>query len=114
MVMVISFGTGYQPRYVAYCVAQGRDPDAQLAHDQEAWPGGCMCGFIVWIGERWQQWEKLFGRKPIKGQQEHDDFDAWLNGIFSAPTCPQGSLELMQGEAALYHPAPECEGVIAA
>ena len=37
-----------------------------------------------------------------------------MNGILSAPTYPKGSLELTQGEAALHHPAPECEGEIAA
>ena len=38
-----------------------------------------------------------------------DDYE-----ILSAPTSPQGPLELTQGEAALHHPAPECEGEIAA
>jgi len=42
-----------------------------------------MTGFIIWIGERWREWERLFGRKPIKGQKEHDDFDTWLTGNFS-------------------------------
>lgn len=108
----VAFGT-YQPRYVAYCVAQGRDPDAQLAHDSEAWPGGCMCGFMLWIGERWNEWEKLFGKRPIKGPDVHAAFDKWLNGILTAPTARKGE-EVTQGEAALHHPAPECEGVIAA
>ena len=37
-----------------------------------------------------------------------------LISILSSPTCPRGPLELSQGEAAIHHPAPECEGEIAA
>jgi hypothetical protein len=37
-----------------------------------------------------------------------------MTSILSSPTSPKGALELMQGEAAIHHPAPECEGEIAA
>lgn len=36
-------------RYVAYCAAHGRTPDAQGARDRNRWPGGCMTGYIMWI-----------------------------------------------------------------
>ena len=39
----------YSTRYLAYCAALGRSPDEQLAYDREAWPGGCMTGFILWV-----------------------------------------------------------------
>jgi hypothetical protein len=40
------------PRYLAYCRAHGEsDPEAMLERDREAWPGGCMTGFVLWIGE---------------------------------------------------------------
>ena len=40
------------PRYIAYAVAHGRTADAQLERDKAIYPGGCMCGYIVWIGRR--------------------------------------------------------------
>ena len=36
------------------------------------------------------------------------------NRILGVPTRQKWPLEPMQGEAAIHHPAPECEGVIAA
>ena len=40
------------PRYIAYAKAHGRTADDMLAHDKDAWPGGCMVGFTLWIGEQ--------------------------------------------------------------
>ena len=46
-------GTGEcNPNYRAYSRAHGMSPDDMLAHDMQRWPGGCMAGFIVWIGEQ--------------------------------------------------------------
>jgi hypothetical protein len=42
----------FQPYFVAYANAHGRTPEAQLEHDKAQFPGGCMCVFILWIGER--------------------------------------------------------------
>lgn len=72
--------TDYQPRYVAYARAHGRTPDEQLAHDEDRWPGGCMTGFICWIGERWQEWRRENGISldyPLS-RKDHADFDQWL------------------------------------
>ena len=38
--------------FTAYATAQGRLPDAQIEHDKEAYPGGCMCGFILWMSKK--------------------------------------------------------------
>ncbi len=40
----------YNPRYLEYCEAHGHagDPEGQLAADRERYPGGCMCGYILW------------------------------------------------------------------
>jgi len=43
---------GSNPRYVAYAQAHGKTPVKMLAHDRAAWPGGCMCGFILWMAEQ--------------------------------------------------------------
>ena len=68
------------PRYVAYCVAHGAKSRAEmLARDRKAWPGGFMCGFILWIGEQWAAWKaEAKWRGPILTQADHDSFDAWL------------------------------------
>jgi hypothetical protein len=62
----------YQPRFLAYMRATG----ATLESDAERYPGGCMAGFTIWIGQRWREWEKLTGRKSP--HLDHTDFDAWL------------------------------------
>lgn len=43
--------SNWNPRFVAYAKAHGKTPSAMLEHDAKEWPGGTMCGFILWIGE---------------------------------------------------------------
>src|SRR3546814_5512412 len=38
----------YNPRYLAYAAEHSRTAEEQLANDREEWPGGLMCGFILW------------------------------------------------------------------
>lgn len=38
----------WNPRFVAYSQEQGRDPEAQIAHDKAAFPSGCMVPFMAW------------------------------------------------------------------
>jgi hypothetical protein len=70
----------YNPRYTAYAVSNGRTEEDQLNHDKEAFPGGCMTGFMAWIGEQW----RLFGgsdgwkRRGISYLDWHRKFDEWL------------------------------------
>lgn len=68
------------PRYVAYARAHGRTFEEQLAADAERWPGGKMCGFIVWMGHRWLAWRRLRNRpvNDILSREDHADFNAWL------------------------------------
>lgn len=72
----------YQPRYLAYCTSHGKTPEAMLAHDYQAWPGGVMCGFILWISEKWQEFFKLHPacRRNFLSSADHDNFDSWLTG----------------------------------
>lgn len=76
--------TVYQSRFLAYCRAQGRRPKDQLAHDSEAFPGGKMCGFVLWVCARWAEWKKQSGwpcgtgRDVVLGPDDHRAFDLWL------------------------------------
>jgi len=45
----LEFETEYQPKYLAYCAANGNTPEQQLKADANAYPGGKMCGFILWV-----------------------------------------------------------------
>lgn len=68
----------WNPRYVAYARAHGNDPEAQLAADRIAWPGGVMAGFTLWIGEQWAEWRANtghLGRDYILTEADHADFD---------------------------------------
>jgi len=74
------------PRYLAYAKAHGTlDPEAVLARDRERYPGGCMTGFIVWLGYRWAEWLKATGRRRPLTEEDHAAFDAWLSERAETP-----------------------------
>ena len=79
-----------QPYYAAYCVAEGRDPDAQLAHDKARFPGGCMAGFINWIMSQWSDFGREFGVPEHQRGMYRAEFQAWLEVRVNAPR--QGQL----------------------
>lgn len=60
------------PYYLAYCTAQGRTPDAQRAHDVTAWPGGRMCGFILWMSAAYRAWAEELGIRAQGGYRAHE------------------------------------------
>lgn len=69
----------WNPRFVAYATAHGHTPESMIQHDRLRWPGGQMCGFILWIGQQWQQWREAFNyRGELLGPAEHAAFDQWL------------------------------------
>lgn len=72
--------TKWNPRFLAFSRSQGRSPEAQLDHDREAAPGGCMAPFMTWISERWVQWRSVhgYGRWAPLSREDHASFDAWL------------------------------------
>ena len=41
----------WNPYYVLYAKHKGNEPAKQLKVDEVAYPGGVMCGFILWIRE---------------------------------------------------------------
>lgn len=77
----------WNPRFVAYARATGEpDPDRALARDGDAYPGGKMTGFILWIRERWTAWYLANGRvpdrpscpAPMLSQADHESFDRFI------------------------------------
>lgn len=50
----------WNPRFLAYCQESGMTPDEQIEHDNKLYPGGSMCGFIVWIGEKIRIYKEKF------------------------------------------------------
>ena len=91
-----SMGRKWNPRYVCYAKAHGRTPEEQMAHDKVEHPGGCMCGFILWLGAKWDEWIATNDPMPRSNSvmgvveltwMEHrarisatraGEFDAWL------------------------------------
>ena len=37
------------PIYKSYALTHGETPEAMMANDEVKWPGGVLCGFILWI-----------------------------------------------------------------
>ena len=70
-------------RYRQYARVNGNTPDGQLSHDEKAYPGGKMAGYMIWIGQRWQEWRKAHGRKQndILSKEDQASFDAYLERI---------------------------------
>jgi hypothetical protein len=73
------------PRYVSYArVMHGTgDLDAVLAADRARYPGGCMCGFILFIQEHLSAFRKAngLGRFDHLTIENHADFDAYLGTL---------------------------------
>lgn len=68
------------PRYEAYAKEHGKTPEQMLAHDEIAWPGGKMCGFMLWISDRWTEFCLMnpdVDRHYLK-PHDHVAFDKWL------------------------------------
>src|SRR3546814_2594834 len=77
----------YNPRYLAYAAEHSRTAEEQLANDREEWPGGLMCGFILWNTARIAEyakinpsaffkpiltrWDRHGGRPQIMRSEEH-------------------------------------------
>lgn len=70
----------FQPRFAAYARVHGRTPEAQIEHDKAAWPGGVMCGFVLWNNERWREWRAANGYRhdDILPSDAHERYDRWL------------------------------------
>ena len=76
----------WTPRYKLYSKLNGKTPEEMLQHDDEAWPGGIVCGFSLWIQACWREFAKLHGCSNTNkvclklGVRTHPEFDEWLTG----------------------------------
>lgn len=70
----------WNPRFLAYATSRGMTPEAALEHDREAYPGGVMCGFVLWINDRWKEWRRARGVPSLSvlGESDHADFDKFI------------------------------------
>ncbi len=70
----------WNPYYLTYAAASGLSPEAMLHYDSERFPGGKMCGFIIWMSQRWQEWDALnkHRRDHVRFPEEHTRFGEWL------------------------------------
>ena len=69
----------WNPRYVAFALAHGKSPMQQMIDDEKRWPGGVMCGFILWMSKA----EKLFKKQqPSAFIGPHiSNQDAWTEFV---------------------------------
>lgn len=68
----------WNPRYVYFAECHKHSPEEQLEHDKEAWPGGRMCGFILFMSKMNQKFYKehkeCFIGKTISDHKKFDEF----------------------------------------
>jgi hypothetical protein len=75
--------TTYNPRYIVYAKSRGKTPEEMLANDRIEYPGGCMAGFLVWSGQRIEEFRKLNPKAFIGGHiADHDAYDNWLANVW--------------------------------
>lgn len=84
----------YNPRYARYAEAHGRTPEEMLKADVIEWPGGSMCGFMLWMNEKWAKFCRLHNvlntrELRLKLDEVDTKFDEWLGTQDPSPcqTC---------------------------
>lgn len=66
------------PLFVVYANARGKTPDEMLVSDRDAWPGGSMCGFILWVRGMKRDFYKLHPEAFMNSVDTLVDADAFL------------------------------------
>lgn len=68
------------PRYVLF--AYPLPPVVRMRKEADRWPGGCMTGFLCWINQRWNEFDRLMGWNNRDPEARSDEamwwFDLWL------------------------------------
>ena len=85
-------GARWNPRYVAYANSHGLTPEGMRAKDTERFPGGKMVGFMFWIREHLEMWDREQGhdraRRDMRSEADHVAFTAWLLAKYPTPSAP--------------------------
>lgn len=70
----------FNPRFANYARAHGRTAAEQLEHDRAAWPGGSMCGFVLWNNAKIAEATTVIPNAFVVGGAlvDHAAYDAWL------------------------------------
>lgn len=69
----------WNPLYVSYANSRGRTPEEMLKVDDVSFPGGSMCGYLIWISQAWQAWDRIFNpRQAHHSENDREDFTKWL------------------------------------
>jgi hypothetical protein len=78
----------WNPRFVAYAYAHGREPQAQIDRDMVL-PTG-MLRFTAWNKAQWSAWAAERGGMPaILSTEHHADYDRWLAARWPAPVATE-------------------------
>lgn len=69
----------YNERYLAYCRYHKKTPDEMMSFDRKRWPGGVMCGYVLWINEQSRKFKEIKpGAFVFDGLTDHKGFDDFL------------------------------------
>lgn len=64
----------FNPFFVRYARDNGNTPEKQLILDDLGYPGGCMCGYIIWISQKLNQFRT---ESPESFMGNNPKLDAW-------------------------------------
>ncbi len=81
----------WNPHYLAYCRTHGRTPEKQMAHDEQVWIGGVMCGFILWIDQQKRRFYKAH-KECFLDPHVISDLSAWAAWLQNEGQTPLSSI----------------------
>lgn len=69
------------PYFLAYCRANGNTVDQQIQKDEIEYPGGRMCGFILWTNEKQKNFLKKYPNIPSSLVASHPEYSNFIIGL---------------------------------
>jgi len=84
----------FTPHFIAYASSNGNTPEKQLEVDDKKFPGGKMCGFILWISANKQAFRKKHP-EALCGDAICDH-DAWVRFLGGKSLVNHGKPNLSQ------------------